>query len=316
MSPANDEGRRQAIDWAIRTDDPDFSDWTALEAWLEADRRHAEWYDLATLGASEAAESLRAAPSAEILAFRTPVTASRTRPAWRPFAIAASVMVAAFAALFLLIGREAAAPMQIAATAPGEVRQLALSDGTRIDLNGATRVAWSPDRREAELLAGEALFTVVHHDESPFRVKVGAATVTDVGTSFDLALADGAARVAVSHGTVDVAATHGKARLEQGDGMDIAPEGTLGPRRRVVAETVGTWRTQRLFYDDERLDHIVADVTRRTGIPITLDPRVANRRFAGTIDLTGERAAIVARTASVLGLTAEHRGNGTWRLTR
>lgn len=316
MSAADDMREMHAIDWAIRVDAPAFDDWEALTAWLEADVANAAAFDRATIRAHEAAVALAGAPTqtATILPFAAAPRQRAARGAW--MALAAS-LVAAVATLFTMLPSEKpAAAIRIAATAPGETRVLALADGTRIEMNGATRIAWRTDAREARLLAGEALFTVTHREEAPFRVHVGATTVTDVGTIFDLALAERTTRVAVSEGSVDVATARSRARLRRGDGVDVDAAGTIGARRPVAPATVGLWRARRLFYEDARLDRVLADVTRRTGVRVSLESGLAARHFAGTLDLSGDASTIVARTASVLGLTAERRGDGTWRLKR
>jgi transmembrane sensor len=57
-------------------------------------------------------------------------------------------------------------------TGIGEVRNLSLDDGSRIELTTRTcvEVLVSQTKREVHLLQGEALFTVRHDDRKPFTV--------------------------------------------------------------------------------------------------------------------------------------------------
>lgn len=70
-------------------------------------------------------------------------------------------------------------------TAVGEQRTLNLQDGTRIELNTATRllVKYDAKTRVVELESGEAYFSVAH-EPRPFVVMAGNRKVIAVGTSF------------------------------------------------------------------------------------------------------------------------------------
>ncbi|WP_204309887.1 FecR family protein, partial [Klebsiella michiganensis] len=70
-------------------------------------------------------------------------------------------------------------------TAAGERREVALTDGSKMILNGDTRVAMI-DARHAELIEGEALFEVRHDAAHPFIVKTGDVTLEDAGTVFNV----------------------------------------------------------------------------------------------------------------------------------
>jgi transmembrane sensor len=61
------------------------------------------------------------------------------------------------------------------ATGVGEIREVALPDGSRMVLNSTSRVevAYTPERRLL-VLAREAFFDVAHNPQRPFDVQVGA----------------------------------------------------------------------------------------------------------------------------------------------
>jgi len=87
-------------------------------------------------------------------------------------------------------------------TPKGGVYQLNLGDGTRIWLNTASAVRFpekfASNRRDVELLYGEAYFEVKHRADAPFTVKTFAGIVRDLGTHFNVSSMAGADRVAAT----------------------------------------------------------------------------------------------------------------------
>jgi transmembrane sensor len=106
--------------------------------------------------------------------------ASRIRSRWLPVALATAAATAIVVGWAVgLFGRGEVS------TAVGEQRTLNLQDGTRIELNTATRLAVKYDTktRVVNLESGEAYFSVAH-EPRPFVVMAGNRKVIAVGTSF------------------------------------------------------------------------------------------------------------------------------------
>jgi len=101
----------------------------------------------------------------------------------RPFAIAASILLAtaAFATYILMSSG-------VYATAVGEQRSLALSDGSTVELNSLSRIRirYGEHDRTVDLLQGQALFHVAKDTTRPFIVDIGQTRVRAVGTQFDV----------------------------------------------------------------------------------------------------------------------------------
>jgi transmembrane sensor len=74
------------------------------------------------------------------------------------------------------------------ATDIGEQRVMTLDDGSIVHLNSHSkfRVHMSHERRQIELLEGQALFEVAHDTARPFIVDSGNVSVRAVGTQFDV----------------------------------------------------------------------------------------------------------------------------------
>jgi transmembrane sensor len=119
----------------------------------------------------------------------------------RLFAIAASILLATTAAatyVFMFSGSYA--------TALGEQRSLALSDGSTVQLNSLSRIRirYTEHERTVDLLQGQALFHVAKDSTRPFIVYSGQTRVKAVGTQFDVYRKDDGTIVTVVEGRVAI----------------------------------------------------------------------------------------------------------------
>jgi transmembrane sensor len=101
----------------------------------------------------------------------------------RLFAIAASILFATAALATYIL-----ASSGVYATALGEQRSLALSDGSTVQLNSLSkvRIRYGEHERSVDLLRGEALFHVAKDSTRAFIVHSGPTAVRAVGTRFDV----------------------------------------------------------------------------------------------------------------------------------
>jgi transmembrane sensor len=196
-------------------------------------------------------------------------------------------------------------------TGPGEQRQIALADGTRITLNGGTRIELDRSHpRLATLETGEAHFAVVHKAGTPFRVRLGDAVVQDVGTVFDVVCDQAGNRVEVAQGAVRYNPDRENVSLTAGQTL-TDPAGDdpvrVGHRR---ASSIGSWTSGRLSYDQESLARVAAELSRTIGVPIAVAPALADRSFSGTIRIGHDRKRVVERVAKLLDLSARATASG------
>jgi len=298
----------QAIAWLIRTRDPRFAEWESFMLWLEEDPLHAELYD--EVAATDADLDALAAPAPRPLIAPQP---ERPRVS-RRFAMGGGAIAAALA---VVLGYTALAPGASTydiETAPGARRSLALADGSRIDLNGGTKLTLDRENpRFAALERGEALFTVIHDDKRPFIVETGGATLTDAGTAFNVVRTDRMTEVAVSEGVVIYGKGDERVTLPAGRALR-AVDGRRAIAGDADAQAIGGWRHGRLIYGDADFTTLAGDLSRNLGIPVAVSPGLAHRRFSGVILLEGGADRAVPRAGAVLGVSARPSGNG-WILT-
>ncbi len=310
IDPSSTDGAEaQAIDWVVRVNDPAFAAWDEFTQWLDADPAHAEAYHTAAAAEADAVALLAAAPAVTEPA---QIAQMPSRLRWRPW-----VGTAIAASLVGVIGfhvAERTPAAQIYETAPGVRRTVNLADGSVVILNGGTRLTVSgADPRSLTLERGEGLFAVRHDAAHPFRVAVGTATVTDIGTAFDIVREEKTTRIGVAEGEVEWGHDGSAVRLAAGDHLTAADGAPSVELSKVMPATVGDWSRGQLAFDGAPLAGAAADLGRALGVTIRVTPAIARRPVRGVIRLDGGAAAVLPRFAALMGLHARQDGQD-WRL--
>jgi len=308
--PHDDYIREQALDWAVRSADPAFTDWDAFTRWLGQDPAHARAYDEVALAVADAAEALAAAPP--VANDDAPPAANDDAPAttrrrWLIGGLAASV--ALVAALTFALARHDRYTVE---TAPGETRTVALSDGGSVALAGGTRLEFDrDDDRYARLERGQAVFTVRHDEARPFAVLAGEDRLVDAGTVFEVEYGAGGMQVAVSEGLVVFNPGKQDVRIEPGH--MLTRRGDDYRLTAVSADQIGEWRQGRVAFDGAPLDLVAARLSRLTGIdfraeagaggtvsgsvliaPLRKDPQSLGRLLGAQVRREGDHWTIAA----------------------
>ncbi|MBS0418024.1 MAG: FecR domain-containing protein [Proteobacteria bacterium] len=198
----------------------------------------------------------------------------RRRISQRPIFVALGVVVAAasllIGAALVLFGRGAVT------TTIGEQKTLNLRDGTRIELNTATRlvVRYDSKTRVVELKSGEAYFSVAH-EPRPFVVIVGNRKVIAVGTSFTVRRdqsAEDSMTVTLIEGRVAVAPTGAPNILPQqqipevtvlsaGERLQIRRHAPVAVDTPSIDRVTG-WMRGQLIFDHTPLSEAVQELNR------------------------------------------------------
>ncbi len=277
--------RDEAALWFVRLQEQDVSaeDHRRFEAWLEEHSLHRDEFQLLQ-GLWTAADLV---PRARLQALcETPPARAKRRPMVR-YAVAASVLAVALGlGLFSGLNHPAAYTAEFT-TALGERRQVALPDGSLIDLNSRSRVQvhYEKDRRGIELKQGEAMFSVEHDSSRPFVVAAGAGKVTVTGTRFDVRRDDAETRVVVEAGTVKAQgreAGDGEfVSLTAGLGTRIDAQGKVAAAYAVNPQELTAWRSGKLVFNNASLAEVAHEVSRYRDKPL----RVANSAV-GNLRLT------------------------------
>jgi transmembrane sensor len=219
---------------------------------------------------------------------RPAVQRTGTRP-WRIASILAAAALLVFAARAVLhVGDTprgtVAAEGRTFATAVGKTDSVGLPDGGRVVLGPASRLTIASDygRRVREVeLHGEAYFEVVHDTTRPFTVRVGTASVSDIGTSFGVREDGARLRIVVTSGSVLLRPDSGAAShqvLSAGDVGTVESDGRLSTTHDAASAPYLSWMRGTLEYRDAPLAEVSADLHRWYGIVLQVDDSALARR--------------------------------------
>lgn len=312
-----------AIDWLVRLQRPTVSptDWLAFDAWLSACEHHARAYDAALLMDLQLAGYEPGITQAAPLPTRA-INLSVGPKTWRWPVIGAAVASLLIGAGLIWQSQVHIAPEAAYTTAIGAHKTVILSDGSRIDLNAASRLTVDFDRtrRQVRMKDAEAYFDVAKDPRRPFVIEAGHSQIQVVGTAFDVKNRDGQLVVYVERGIVDVQpmpspeAKH--YRLRPGQALSYNPStGLINVSLAKNGEASG-WRTGRLIYRDQPLSVVVADLNRQFARPIRLgNEQTGKVRLSGVL-IVGTQTAMVKRLSALLPLTISDKGDEVVLTTR
>ncbi|MCS3797051.1 FecR family protein [Niastella sp. OAS944] len=163
----------------------------------------------------------------------------------------------------------------VVSTARSSQYEVVLPDGSRVWLNSGSSIrfpaSFSSKERSVELL-GEAWFDVLHANEIPFVIHSGNIVTSVMGTAFDIKAYPGehAMIVAVQRGRVKVqSGNRSLATLEKGHQVKVMADESYFQSTIDTAHIAG-WKKGDLYYKDEMLADIVADLQRVFNVSIQI----------------------------------------------
>ncbi|MFO2462769.1 FecR family protein [Pseudomonas sp. 15FMM2] len=288
--------RDEAAQWFVRLQDSPLSveERRRFEAWCAEHPEHQYEFDVLQ-GVWSTVDLL---PRNRLHALcDTPVAQPRRRAVLR-YALAASVLaVAVGLGLFSGLNSPEAYDAEFS-TALGERRQIALPDGSLIEMNGRSVVAvqFEKGQRGVVLKQGEAMFSVEHDASRPFVVKAGAGQVMVTGTRFDVRRDDDQTRVVVEAGTVRVQghAVNQVATLTAGLGTSINGQGQVAAAYPVNPEEFTAWRTGKLVFNNATLGEVAREVSRYREQPLRVSTTASDLRLSSVFKSSDTDALLKA----------------------
>jgi ferric-dicitrate binding protein FerR (iron transport regulator) len=164
-------------------------------------------------------------------------------------------------------GKNSIADYNVLSTAKSSMYQVVLPDGSHVWLNAASSIrfpaSFTGDQRLVEL-SGEAWFDVQHADKIPFLIRTGAVTTTVMGTAFDIKAYPGQRSliVSVQRGIVQIQAGN-KTLTTLTKGQQVRVHSDTGFSKSAIdTSAVAAWKQGNLFYKDETVKDIMADLQR------------------------------------------------------
>ncbi len=323
-STARSSVATEAADWYARLRAEDESEFDAVRfrAWLAGDperRREFDaidefWGDLSAIENSPEVQRERSAIARQRAQSDRPIHATRRRFGAWAWATAAALIVAVGAGLW--IQHQIAADRFV--TGIGEQRTVPLTDGSVVTLNTATeiRLHFSSDRRDVELVYGQANFEVAKDASRPFVVTAGDDEVRAVGTQFDVYKAADKVTITLIEGKVTVkddkavtGAGPGEITLAAGEQLSLGVNSGTVQRVNADLPRVSAWKARKLDFSDTPLSEAIAEVNRYSHVQIVLRaPELEGARISGAFE-AGRNDLFVEGLQSYFQLKVEREGD-------
>jgi transmembrane sensor len=288
------------------------ADEAALNAWLEDDiaNRVAYWRLKAAWGRADRLAALRRD--------KTPAPTESKIPS-RVLKIAAGVaLIAISGAVGHFWLHNAQTPQDaVYATAVGESKTIALTDGSEIELNTDTAIGFHSAGTEkvVTLLKGEAYFQIKHDPNRLFVIKAGGHRITDIGTKF---------RVRRDAARLEVSLLEGEVRFDSADGrvksLSMKPgdvviatahsAAVMRQPKREIADSLG-WRSGMIVFRHTTLAEAASEFNRYNANKIVIGDKASARlTINGTFE-TNDIAAFADAAHAVFGLHVDTRNGET-----
>lgn len=313
--------RRQAANWLARLQsgrDPEAE--RKFSRWYSADPAHAEAFERVRRS-YEQAGLLRQSPIASApmpgAGERKP-SAARLNPRYN-WAAAAALAILVPAAL-LAIGRGISlggtnAVMLV--TRVGEIRRVALDDGSRVTLDTATslEIQVRGGRRRALLNRGRARFEIARGD-GPFVIQAGSTVVSSAHAIVDVERSGPQASVEVRSGTADVrgAGQSAVAELTLAAGEGARPTATAALQKHGLLPGPD-WTRGMLEFDATPLGSAVALANRYSARQIIVEENLDQLRVTGAFR-AGDTTGLAKALAEAFRLSLEKNAQGDLVLSR
>lgn len=275
----------EAAEWIERLSDGELNTLCQKRfvKWLEADSRHSQvlesmlhtWQDPAL---EQAFKQLKQ---------------QQKRPARKAFQWGVSVATACalvVAITVMLPGRFSETPQPTVFTAQSPTENThQLSDGSALQLQVSSEVTvnYSEQQRNLSIESGQAYFSVAKDKKRPFVVSVGDASVTAVGTEFNIDRGTAQIDVTVYEGIVEVQAEQENfpVLLKAGEKIRLN-RGRFGTVQKVDVNNLIDWRSGWIEISNENLNYLIERLNRHSSTPIVLaDADLGSREVAGRFRL-------------------------------
>ena len=305
---------QEAIEWLVllRSGEIEETDTHAFAEWLSQDAAHAQAFakaeDLLN-DAAVAAQSSKVVTQDSNVVFRnrSNLTSELDKPSprlpmlshYRWLSLPMSLAVIWLVAVVLFLPAQSHWLGDFFSdyrTRTGELRNIQLSDGSRVllDTNTAISVNYDHALRQITLHHGQAQFIVAKDSQRPFQVASGDLTIRALGTIFEIYHpGSGEQTVTVREHAVTATLNDKSAQsqampveVKTGQRLSYDDQSHTMHTEIVNLAQAGAWRQSKLFINDRPLTVLVDQLNRyRTGRIYIADPELKKLRITGAFSL-------------------------------
>ncbi len=283
-SPLLDQGQQLAFEQWLAASHENRLAWEKAQVW---------WQKIDTLSASQAA-MLEQRLAANV----KPVTQAKPVAKKNPLQLFNAWGFPAFACLLLAVWLGfTSLPLKFADyhTGKGELKTLALSDGSTVLLNTDSSLSVDYSGRQRNIsLQGEAYFKVAADAQRPFEVQTESGRVRALGTAFEVKQLDADMAVTVYEHSVRVTFQQGETvdRLEEGQRIALSNQ-QIGPIENVNLKQTKAWQEHLLVFKNQPLQQVITELNRyRSGKIVIMDHSLAEHLVTGVFDSSDPDAAL------------------------
>ncbi len=190
------------------------------------------------------------------------------------------------------LGRHMLADYQ---TATAERRGIRLRDGTDVLMNAQSALSdlEAPGRRGADLMRGQAMFTVTASGAEPFRLEARPVQASLREGVLDLDMRRDSLSVTLASGSAGLILAGRALELGPGQRLRIAADGTPGPVETVSPEEVLAWQRGKLILERRPLADLASEIERyRGGRVVITSEALAARQLTGIFELSDTDAIL------------------------
>lgn len=181
----------------------------------------------------------------------------------------------------------------IASTSFGEIKQVILPDGSKVDLNANSKITfsknWEKDSKREVWLEGEALFNVSSQVKTSekFIVHTKDLTVTVLGTVFDIRQRRSKTEIVLQSGKIKLSFVNSKEQdiiMTPGQIVSYSDQEGKLSTTSTSPEKFSAWKNQRLILQDPKVNDILLYLEDNFGKKIIVeDEELSNRTVNGPI---------------------------------
>jgi transmembrane sensor len=310
MTAGSDRINAEAATWAVRISAGplDTGQQATLDAWLDSDVRHqgaliraqAVWVHVDRISALLPSPDGSLSPSGRT----TPINRAVTRRGLLAAGLS-GLLISGIGGLQWFRRRRG----DLYETAIGEVRRIALSDGSSmlLDSGSVAHVHFRAHHRDIELVRGQGLFEVAKDASRPFVVYVRDVSVRALGTVFAVRAVDTEIAVTVTEGAVEIA-DYAHAAASPAAQVTKDERAVISASQGIKVQTVNeaeverhlSWRNGILSFEGESLAVAVAEINRHSVRQIAIDDVALGSQAIVGVFRAGDAEGFAQTVAAVL----------------
>jgi ferric-dicitrate binding protein FerR (iron transport regulator) len=240
---------------------------------------------------------------------------------WKPLSVAAAVLLLA-GAFFVFNQNSTPVEMLAMKTLDGEVKEVALADGSKVWLNENSLLSY-PDAMNGDerrvTLKGEAFFDITKNPSKPFIIDTRDAEVKVLGTSFEVRAMDDETKteVVVKTGKVSLGKKNEvKPLILTKNQKGVYNNKTQGYVKSEVKDLNSiSWQSKTMEFNDVVLEKVLTDIENHFDIKVTLDNQDLLKCKFTSIFIDKDQDAVLKTISNVLKMKLVETNDKSYRLT-